>query len=204
MTTLGREREDELITDIARQLGLSAAQHSRVHDQCENMRGEFRANFEDEIGATKKRSKLREVERACHQAAKAVTNAPQDWDWLQGRKFTLNGRQFELTRGSTEISMLLWQVSEAAKEAAKSLVLPKSRATPEKDLTALFTWALCTEFLPRQEPSVSPGAAYLSVASLLFEYFTDNTDNSGESLESSCRKVLKQYSSRRRVRHKAG
>jgi hypothetical protein len=47
-----------------------------------------------------------------------------------------------------------------------------------------------------QEPSSSPRGPYLSIAPLLFEYFTRRKPDKG--LEAACRKVLKQFPRRRR------
>ena len=291
MTPLSEEREGELITDIARQLNLSsAAQVGRVRAQCEQMREAFHSNFENEISATEKRDRLLTIEQTCLKAAEAVWRAPQD-DWPPRGKFEVSGKQFELNPGSTEISNMLWALSQAAKEAAEKLVLPDAHATPEKDLTALYAWVLYNDFseqdrqavkdgrgyveerwpflsptfraahsklwevrnearrrysssllkwlvdretmsdvpawvkpaqklspIPSPKPdryvpprplrdaeareaTTTPGGPYLSIATLLFEFFTGIA---GESLESSCRKVLRQYPSRRRLRSTSG
>jgi len=179
---------DDLIEAIADQLDPS--QRDRIRAECERMKEEFQVLFEDEIGATEKRDRLLEVEKACRRAAIAVAQAPQDDEWLPRAKLTLaNDHWLELNRGGTEIATLLAVVADAAAVAAGKLALPKAKAVPKKDATAAYAYILVTEF-SIDKSSTSVGGMYFTVATLLFEYLIGIPD---ANLESSCRKVLKRY-----------
>lgn len=194
--------EADLIQVIADRLDPS--QRDRIQAQCETMRNEFRASFDYEISttakgdihwiprATNRRARLLAVGDTCRRAAKAVA-ALQD-DHLPEDKFELQGRQFELFFSSTKISTLLWLISERAGDLAEKLK-PKARSTLEQDATAYHAFVLVVEF-GDAEPSRIPKGAYLTVAKLLFEYFTGIA---GRNLEASCRKVLSHYGSHRRA-----
>lgn len=211
-----KAREAELIVEIARVLGHGSEE---IRAWCESAREQFRA-VRDEIGATGKRDKLHRIMKTCLAAAKAVSDSNlQDDEWLPKGQF---GHRFEFLAGSTRIAMLLWLTAEAAKAAAEKLKLPKAKATPDKDATAHYAYMLVVEFPPRrksvrrshegttdaawyanprrsgssgfQEPSSSPDGPYLTVAPLLFEYFTGQkpkAKKNGNPLERSCRKVLR-------------
>jgi hypothetical protein len=194
MSKISKVREAELIKDIARQLDPS--QRGRIRAQCENWKDEFRALHSDELSPTEKRDTFLAVERTCRKAAKAVA-ALQDDDLPKGR-YVIKGRQFEFSVRSTWLTTLLWLVSEIAGERAKKQAPLKARTTPEKDSVAHFAFVLATEF-GKAKPSRSPQGPYLVVATLLYEYLTGLAD---QSLENSCRKVLREYPSHPRPRRR--
>lgn len=174
--------EAELIEAIADQLDPS--QRERIRLECERMKDEFHAHLD--VSAAEKRDRLLAVKDTCLKAAKAI-GALQDDDLPEG-KFPLQDRQFELFFKSTTISTLLWVVSEKSAEIAEKLK-PKARSTPEKDATAHYAFMMVADF-GKAEPNRSPKGPYLTVALLLFEFFTGFAE---QNLESSCRKVLEQY-----------
>jgi hypothetical protein len=180
------ERDHELIEAIARELRLHAA---KILDRCRDERHEYIV-ARDRLRVIERRDRLRKIENTCLQAAKAISKAPQEDDgWLKGEfDRGKSGRRFQLNVGATGLAEVLWSVSQLAGRAATQLRLPKARSVPDKDAIALYACDLMVDFsdLP---PSASANGRYLTVASLLFEFFTGKPE---VSLEASCKKVLKQ------------
>jgi hypothetical protein len=133
--------KDELVELIARELDWPEAT-TRLH--LERIRDDFKGIFGDRIDRraglshfseydqsptetlAQQRDRFREIERACKEAAAAISHAPQEFDWLP-KNLSLRDprsgvkRQFEVPLTPIEYSAISWAYSEAGKQAADRL-----------------------------------------------------------------------------------
>jgi hypothetical protein len=146
----------KLIETIAREIGYRTTP-TALAACLEEFRDEFAAVFAD-APPKQQRDRLLEIERTCLEAATAVGHAPREVDWLRG-KFHLGGDQWiEISyASSTEPSVLLWGLAQAARKAAGDIVLPNARSIPTKDAAALYCWMLFAEFY-RQPQTTQPAS----------------------------------------------